>query len=343
MHLRYGMNPHQHPATATPIGSPPIGVVHGAPSYLNLLDALGGWQLVRDAGRAFGRPAAASFKHVSPAGAALAAPLDAVMTAIYGPASSPLATAYVRARDADPKSSFGDFVAVSEPVDADLADVLSRVVSDGIIAPGFAPGTVATLSRKKGGQFLILEADPAFEPPEVETREVFGLRLTQPRFTLPPADLGDDLRFGTIVAHYTQSNSVIYVRDGMVLGIGAGQQSRVDCTRLAGAKVDTWWSRRHPGLPPVTAPRIQDKITIQLAYADQLPPAERAEWLRELDGVSLVSDGAIPFTDNIEEARRHGVRFIAEPGGSIRSGDVAAACAEHGIGLTQTGIRLFHH
>lgn len=345
MYLRYGMNPHQHPATATPIdaGRGPISVVHGEPSYINILDALGAWELVRDAHRACDRPAAASFKHVSPAGAALAGDLDAVMTSIYGPTSSPLTSAYIRARDADPKSSFGDFVAVSGPVDAELADLLSRVVSDGIIAPGFEPGTVATLAAKKRGTFLILKADPTFEPPPVESREVFGVRLTQPRFVLPPIDLNDDLRLASIIAHYTQSNSVVYVRDGAALGIGAGQQSRVDCTRLAGAKVDTWWLRRHPSVPTPSVAKIQDKITMQLEYVNQLPPLVRASWLRELDDVSLASDGAIPFRDNIDEARLHGVRHIVEPGGSTRSADMAAACAEAGIHLTQTGIRLFHH
>ncbi len=345
MQLRYGMNPHQHPATATSIdsGREPIRVVHGEPSFINMLDALGAWQLVREASGAFGRPTATSFKHTTPAGAALDGALDPVAAALYGPVTSPLATAYIRARDADPKSSFGDFVAVSEPVDTELAAVLSRVVSDGIIAPGFAPGTVATLAGKKRGTYLVMEADPAFVPPEIETREVFGIRLTQPRFALPPVDLSDDLRLGTIIAHYTPSNTIVYVRDGMALGIGAGQQSRVDCTRLAGAKVDTWWLRRHPSLPAPTGERIQDQIKIQLEYADQLSPTVRAAWIRELDGVSLVSDGAIPFRDNVDEAYRHGVRHIAEPGGSIRTPEVAEACAALGITWTATGVRLFHH
>jgi phosphoribosylaminoimidazolecarboxamide formyltransferase/IMP cyclohydrolase len=305
---------------------------------MNILDAAAGWQLVREAAKALGRPAAASFKHVSPAGAAIAGPIDAVMAHTYRldlSTTDVLTSAYVRARDADPKSSYGDFVAVSEPVDAELADLLRRVVSDGIVAPGYEPGVVRTLAQKKKGRFLIVEADPGFRPPPTETRDVYGLRLTQPRddVTLTrelladrrlTASAIDDLLLGLIVVKHTQSNSVAYLRNGMTLGVGAGQQSRVDCTRLAGSKVDTWWLRRHPAVR-------------------ELSEVERTEWVKELDQVSFVSDGALPFADNVEQAAQHGVRYIAEPGGSIRSADVLDESQKRGIILIRTGIRLFRH
>ena len=295
MRLRYGMNPHQS-ASITPLDRSPFTVVSGEPSYINVLDALTGWQLVREAARTLGGPVAASYKHVSPAGAAL---------------GRTVTEAYIRARDSDPKSSYGDFVAVSHPVDAELAAVLKRVVSDGIIAPGYDEGVVGILAAKKRGAYLVLEADPDFEPPAEEVREIYGLRLTQERDDLPvPSQLPDDLKLGMIVARYTQSNSVVMVKDGMTIGVGAGQQSRVDCTRLAGEKAALWWSRHS------TEP---------------------------LTGVSMVSDGALPFADNVEEAHRYGVTHIAEPGGSIRSDEVAAACARHGITLSWTGVRLFRH
>ncbi|ADP81686.1 Phosphoribosylaminoimidazolecarboxamide formyltransferase [Pseudofrankia inefficax] len=377
MNLRYGMNPHQRPATVEPLdGTAPVRVLHGEPSYINMLDALGGWQLVREAAGALGRPAAASFKHVSPAGAALAGALDAAMTESYrlgpGPAGA-LTSAYVRARDTDPKSSYGDFAAVSAPVDAELADLLRRLVCDGIVAPGYEPGTVATLSAKKNGAFVVLEADPAYQPPTQEVRDVCGLRFVQPRddavldrTTLADVQVGtvpdgarDDLLLGLIVVRHTQSNSVAYVRDGMTLGVGAGQQSRVDGVRLAGAKTDTWWLRRHPRVQALTTGgdrKIQDRINDQISYLDADPAmredgtgpvpltgADRARWLRQLDQVALASDGALPFPDNIDHAHRHGVRYIAEPGGSTRSADVAAACQDRGIALIHTGLRLFRH
>jgi phosphoribosylaminoimidazolecarboxamide formyltransferase/IMP cyclohydrolase len=304
MQLRYGMNPHQ-PASYTALGRGPFTVVAGTPSYINLLDAVTAWQLVREASDAFGLPAAASYKHVSPAGAALGATVT---------------EAYLRARAADPKSSYGDFVAVSHPVDAELADRLRRLVCDGIIAPGYDEGVVGVLAAKKRGSFLVLEADPAFEPPVEEVREVYGLRLTQRRDDVPltrelldpelPDAAARDLLLGLIVARYTQSNTVVMLKDGMAIGIGAGQQSRIDCTRLAGEKADLWWSGH--STDPLTE-------------------------------VAMVSDGAIPFVDNIIEAHRHGVRYLAEPGGSLRSPDVAAACAALGITHTQTSTRLFRH
>ena len=292
MRLRYGMNPHQ----AATIEHPPFTVVAGAPSYINVLDALTGWQLVREAAERFGVPAAASYKHVSPAGAAL---------------GETVAAAYTRARDADPKSSYGDFVAVSHPVDLELAMVLKRVVSDGIIAPGYDEGVVEILAAKKRGTYLVLEVDPEFEPPAEEVRELFGVRLTQERDALPmPSDLPDDVVLGMIVARYTQSNTVVMVKDGLTIGVGAGQQSRVDCTRLAGEKAALWWAR-HSSDP--------------------------------LTGVSMVSDGALPFTDNVVEAQRYGVSHIAEPGGSIRTPEVAAACSAARITWSETGVRLFRH
>lgn len=361
MRLRYGMNPHQRSATASPIdpARPPFRLLNGEASYINVLDAAAAWQLVREAATALGRPAAASFKHVSPAGAATAGPIDAVMAETYrldAPAVGAVTSAYVRARDADPKSSYGDFVAMSAPVDAELAELLRRVVSDGIVAPGYEPGVLAELSAKKGGRFLVVEADPGFQPPPTETREVFGLRLTQPRDDVAltrdllarpglPSSAVDDLLLGLIVVKYTQSNSVAYLRDGMTLGIGAGQQSRVDCTRLAGAKVDTWWLRRHPSLAgPDAGARVQDRVTEQLRRTAGLPDdADRAGWLGRLDRVAFVSDGALPFADNVEQAALHGVRFIAEPGDSVRSADVLAECRRHGIDLVHTGVRLFRH
>ncbi|MFE9421437.1 phosphoribosylaminoimidazolecarboxamide formyltransferase [Kitasatospora sp. NPDC006697] len=381
MRLRYGMNPHQQAAPAEPVqpGRWPLRVVNGEPSLINLLDALNAWQLVREAHRATGRVAAASFKHVSPAGAALAGPVDPAVTEPYGidPASlDETAAAYLRARDADPKSSYGDLVALSHPVSPRLAELLGGLVSDGIVAPGYEPGAVARLSRKKGGRFLVLEADPAVEPPVEETRELLGLRLTQQRDTteltpallggaLPPAAEADAL-LGLAVLRYTQSNSVCYLHDGVAVGIGAGQQSRVDCTRLAGAKTDSWWLRRHPAVRALAfreEVRRQDRVNWRIRYldgdltadeqqrfaaaltaaADPLGPADRAAWLARLSGVTFVSDGALPFRDNVDHAHRHGAAAIVEPGGSVRSAEVAAACAELGITLVRTGLRLFHH
>ncbi len=374
MELRYGTNPHQSPASVVAIDAAhvPVRVLHGDPSYINVLDAVSGWQLVSEAQSALGLPAATSFKHVSPAGAALAGPIDEVMAELYGvdpTAIGSLTSAYVRARDADPKSSYGDMVAVSEPVDAELAELLMGLACDGIIAPGYAEGTVARLSEKKRGAFVVFEVDPDYGPPAAESRELFGLRFVQPRDGLPlthdvitagvvcgslarrPVD---DLLLGLIVLRYTQSNSVAYLRDGMTLGIGAGQQSRIDCTRLGGAKADTWWLRRHPivrGLTAGTSPRVQDRVNLEIEYLDgeradeqgRLASDARHTWLQRLDDVSFVSDGAIPFRDNIDHAHRHGVGYIAEPGGSIRSPDILAACQQHSITLAQTGIRLFRH
>ena len=379
--LKYGCNPHQAQAA---FESDAVRVRNGAPSMINMLDALNAWQLVTELGEALDAPAAASFKHVSPAGAAVGVPLTDDLRRVYEVGErdlSPLATAYVRARGADPKSSFGDFVALSHPVDAATAAYLKAVVSDGVVAPGFEEGTLATLAAKKDGAFVVIEADPHYRPPAVESREVFGVTLTQERNNrrLRPDDLSDlvcgelndtakrDLLLALVTLKYTQSNSVGYALDGQMIGIGAGQQSRVDCTKLAGAKADVWHLARHPkvlGIAFRPGVRRQERINWRVRYiegdltpgersefsqavVDEPPepllPDERAGWLADFNGVALASDGFIPFRDNIDHAARHGVSFIAQPGGSTRDAEVAEACREHGIAMVHTGLRLFHH
>ncbi|HET6873405.1 MAG TPA: phosphoribosylaminoimidazolecarboxamide formyltransferase [Acidimicrobiales bacterium] len=382
MQLRYGVNPGQRARASLDEPGSPLRVVSGHPSYINVLDALNAWQLVAEAST-LGSAAATSFKHVSPAGAALAGELDPVIESTWGvdgAGVSPVARAYLRARDADPRSAFGDFVAVSEPVDASLARILASVVSDGIVAPGYEAGTVAVLSAKKGGRYLVLEADPSRVLPVREVREAFGVRLeqetTRPPITrelvragagasLPPGVV-DDVALAMVTARWTQSNSVVFAKEGMVLGVGAGQQSRVDCTRLAGAKVDAWWLRRHPRVRSVdfrASVRRQDRINLLLGYIDTNPTPqerasfaeavetvpepirldERASWLGRLADVVMASDGYIPFRDNIDHAARHGIGYLAHPAGSSREGEVQAAAREHGITLLDTGLRLFHH
>ena len=382
--LRYGCNPHQGEAAfETDQAHPALRVRSGAPSMVNMLDALNAWQLVAELRTALDVPAAASFKHLSPAGAAVAVELPDDLRRAYEVADrelTPLATAYVRARGADPKSSFGDFVALSDPVDAATANYLRGVVSDGVIAPGFEPGAFDTLAAKKNGAFVVLEVDPQYTPPRTERREVFGVVLTQERNNHRPgaADLANvvcgeltedarrDLLLGLVTLKYTQSNAVGYALGGQMIGIGAGQQSRVDCTALAGAKADTWHLRRHPELLAMRfRPNVkrQDRINWRtrcaeggLTMAEQAalaaistsPPVvltegERADWLAQQSGVSLVSDGFLPFRDNVDHARKHGVRFIAQPGGSARDAEVEQACREHGIAMAHTGVRLFHH
>lgn len=378
--LKYGCNPHQAYAA---FESDAVRVQNGAPSMINMLDALNAWQLVAELGEALDAPAAASFKHVSPAGAAVGLPLPDDLRQVYEVGDrnlSPLATAYVRARGADPKSSFGDFVALSHPVDAATAAYLKGVVSDGIVAPGFEEGTLATVAAKKGGSFVVIEVDPDYRPPAVESREVFGVTLTQERNDRQPGfeDLADvvcgelnepakrDLLLALVTLKYTQSNSVGYAKDGQMIGIGAGQQSRVDCTKLAGAKADVWHLSRHPkalGIAFRRTVRRQERINWRVRYiegdltpgertgftqavVDEPPPLvpdERAGWLAERSDVALASDGFIPFRDNIDHAARHGVSFIAQPGGSTRDAEVAEACREHGIAMVHTGLRLFHH
>lgn len=383
MELRYGLNPERKARATLDAPDCPVHVVSGDPSYVNVLDALSAWRLVLEASLALSTPVAASFKHVSPAGTATAGHLDEVMSDRWVPDGvdpSAIATAYVRARDCDPKSSFGDFVAVSEHVDQSLVDVLRGVVSDGIIAPGYEPGTVEALASKKGGRFVVLEADPGFELPPWESRELFGVRLEQQSsaaeinarlvqagtVTTLPESAVRDLMLGMITARHTQSNTVTYTRDGMVLGIGAGQQSRVDCTKLAGTKVDTWWLRRHDKvrlLPFRDAVRRQERLNWEIRFIEGdmdtgeatrfqsalcadpgiLSPEDKAGQIGQLDRVALASDGYVPFRDNIDQAARHGVRYIADPGGSSRNQEIETACDEHRIVLITTGVRLFLH
>jgi phosphoribosylaminoimidazolecarboxamide formyltransferase/IMP cyclohydrolase len=385
MRFKYGCNPHQAFAQAEPIQADrwPVRVLGGTPGYINFMDALNAWQLVREAREALGLPAAASFKHVSPAGAAVATELPEDLRRCYeveGVSLTPVATAYVRARGADPKCSFGDFIAISDPVDVATARYLKGVVSDGIVAPSYEPEALELLKSKKKGAFIVLEADPSFTPPAREGRELFGVRLEQDRndLRLGPQHLekvlcGEltpaarrDLLLGLIALKYTQSNSVGYSLDGQMIGIGAGQQSRVDCTKLAGGKADVWHLRRHPkvlGLRFKAGVGFQERINFRVSYVEgNLVPSEEAAlkealdqpyepftadektaWLRQLRGVSLTSDGFIPFRDNIDHAARHGVAFVAQPGGSTRDDEVTAACREHGIAMVHTGVRLFHH
>lgn len=381
--LRYGCNPHQGQAEAEAAEGGPIQVRAGKPSLINLLDALNGWQLVRELRAALEMPAAASFKHVSPAGAAVAVPLPPALRQAYEVGDrelSPLAAAYARARGTDPKCSFGDFVALSDPVDAATADYLRGVVSDGVVAPGFEAGAFATLAAKKNGTFVVLEADPNCQPPVLERREVMGVALTQERNhrrieardlrtavgEALPTTAVRDLLLALATAKYTQSNAVVYALGGQTIGVGAGQQSRVDCTKLAGAKADVWHLGRHPrvlGLEFRAGVKRQQRINwrvrviegdltpteaaeLRTALASPLVPltdVERSRWQADLDAVALASDGFIPFRDNVDHAQQHGVRYIAQPGGSARDDEVEAACREYGIAMAYTGLRLFHH
>ena len=379
--LKYGCNPHQAHASAETAGA--LRVLAGRPSMTNMLDALNGWQLARELKGALALPAAASFKHVSPAGAAVGVPLPQDLRRAYEVGEqplTPLATAYARARGADAKCSFGDFVALSDPVDAATAGYLKGVVSDGVIAPGFDEGAFAPLAAKKNGTFIVMEANADYEPPAQERREIFGVALAQQRndHRITHADLQQtvcgelteqaraDLLLGLVTLKYTQSNSMVYAWHGQTIGVGAGQQSRVDCAKLAGAKADVWHLGRHPnvlGLRFRAEVRRQQRINWRVRYiegdmtnaeqaafalalaepAAPLPAAERERWLAGLTDVALASDGFIPFRDNIDHAQRHGVRFVAQPGGSTADADVAAACREYGIAMAYTGVRLFHH
>ena len=384
--LKYGCNPHQVPAGVYALEGRdlPFRVLNGTPGYINLLDALNAWQLVRELREAAGLPAAASFKHVSPAGAALAVPLSGVLAEVYGVGGnlSPQAVAYARARGADPKSSFGDFAAFSEPVDESCAELLRTEVSDGLIAPGFEGRALEILKAKKGGGFVVLQGDPAFVPPAEEFKEVFGTAFAQrrndarltpehlakrvtARKELPPAAVRD-LLLAAITVKYTQSNSVGYALDGQMIGIGAGQQSRVDCTRLAGRKAEVWFLRQHPRLRELpfrkdikrverTNARVRmiegdftpPEHAAWAAQFDRVPqplgPEEQALWLAGLKGVSLASDAFFPFRDNIDQAARRGVAYIVQPGGSVADASVTQACDEYGMVMAFSGLRLFHH
>ena len=385
--LRYGTNPHQVPARVTmPSGTGlPFKVLNGSPGYINLLDALNSWQLVRELKAALGQPAAASFKHVSPAGVAVATPLtDALKNAYFvdGIELSPLATAYARARGADRLSSFGDFIALSETVDMSTAQLIAREVSDGVIAPAYEPAAFKILKNKKGGKYAVVQINPAFEPPAAETREVFGVTFEQRRhdrsvtpddFTnvvttkkdLPPAAVRD-LTLAWITLKYTQSNSVCFVTDGQAIGIGAGQQSRIHCVRLAGLKADLWYLRHHPAVlnlpfkPGLKRPDrdnaidqfLRDDVTpneksnwteIFARTPEQLLPDEKREWLSGLDSVTLGSDAFFPFRDSIDRAAASGAKYILEPGGSTRDDVVIQAADEYGMTMVFSGVRLFHH
>ena len=378
--LRYGTNPHQADARACREGGPlPFAVLNGAPGYINLLDALNAWQLVRELRQATGLAAAASFKHVSPAGAAVAVPLsDAERAACFarGELSAP-ATAYARARGTDRVSSYGDWIALSDPVDEATARLIRPEVSDGIIAPGYQPAARELLSAKKGGGYPVLEIDADYRPPELERRTVFGVTLEQARNdrafdaeTLAaaglPAAVTRDLTVGLIALKYTQSNSVCLCARGQTIGVAAGQQSRIHCTRLAIAKARTWLLRQHPralGLRFRRGVRRPDRDTAIACYVERgltgpdgealaahlterpepIGAEEERSWIAAFPALGLCSDGFIPNRDNVDVAGGFGVRYVAQPGGSAFDDAVEAACREHGIAMVKTGIRLFHH
>lgn len=384
--LRYGCNPHQTPARVHRDGGPlPFEVLNGSPGYINLLDAFNSWQLVRELKQALGQPAAASFKHVSPAGAAVAVPMSEDLrraSFVDDLDLSPAALAYARARGADRLSSYGDWVALSEPVDISVARLIRRETSDGIIAPAYDPEAVEILSKKKKGNYPILRIDPDYSPPENESREVFGITMEQRRNDRVPGpdlfervvterkDLPDsaqrDLLVATIALKYTQSNSVCFALDGQVIGLGAGQQNRVACVDLAAGKAARWYLRQHPdalALPFQRGLNRAEKINVIEGYiAGDMTPTEQAaweaslqqatepmsgnrkrEWLDGLSGVSISSDAFFPFRDNIDRAARMGVKYVLQPGGSIRDDDVIAAADDYGMTMCFSGLRLFHH
>ena len=389
MQLKYGCNPNQKPSRIYMEDgrSLPITVLNGKPGYINLLDALNGWQLVSELKEATGMCAATSFKHVSPAGAAVGTPLSDTLKKIYFVDDlgelSPLACAYARARGADRMSSYGDFIALSDVCDVPTAKMIQREVSDGIIAPGYEPEALEILKSKRKGTYNIVQIDASYRPAELERKQVFGITFEQGHNFLKidkdmlqnvvtekqeiPEDYQRDLVISLITLKYTQSNSVCYVKDGQAIGIGAGQQSRIHCTRLAGNKADIWWLRQHPkvmGLQFVDGIRRPDRdnaidVYISDEYMDVLADGvwentfkvkpevftkeEQKAWLAQNTDVCLGSDAFFPFGDNIERAHKSGVAYIAEPGGSIRDDHVIATCNKYGIAMAFTGIRLFHH
>ena len=389
MQLKYGCNPNQKPSRVYMAdGSDlPIEVLCGKPGYINLLDALNGWQLVKELKAATGVCAATSFKHVSPAGAAIGRPLSYDLKKIYWVDDlgelSPLASAYARARGADRMSSYGDFIALSDKVDVCTAKMIQREVSDGVIAPDYDPEALEILKSKRKGTYCILKMDENYKPAPIETKQVYGVSFEQGRNELAinkellanvvtenkniPADKLDDLLISLITLKYTQSNSVCYVKDGQAIGIGAGQQSRIHCTRLAGQKADNWWLRQSPkvmGLQFVDGIRRADRdnaidVYIGDEYEDVLREGEwqrifkvkpevftreeKRAWLDKNTDVCLGSDAFFPFGDNIERAKKSGVAYIAEPGGSIRDDNVIETCNKYNIAMAFTGIRLFHH
>ena len=389
MQLKYGCNPNQKPSRIymEDGSSLPITVLNGKPGYINLLDALNGWQLVSELKEATGMCAATSFKHVSPAGAAVGTPLSDTLKKIYFVDDlgelSPLACAYARARGADRMSSYGDFIALSDVCDVPTAKMIQREVSDGIIAPGYEPEALEILKSKRKGTYNIVQIDASYRPAELERKQVFGITFEQGHNFLKidkdmlqnvvtekqeiPEDYQRDLVISLITLKYTQSNSVCYVKDGQAIGIGAGQQSRIHCTRLAGNKADIWGLRQHPkvmGLQFVDGIRRPDRdnaidVYISDEYMDVLADGvwentfkvkpevftkeEQKAWLAQNTDVCLGSDAFFPFGDNIERAHKSGVAYIAEPGGSIRDDHVIATCNKYGIAMAFTGIRLFHH
>ncbi|MBR1476460.1 MAG: phosphoribosylaminoimidazolecarboxamide formyltransferase [Lachnospiraceae bacterium] len=387
--LKYGCNPNQKPSRIyMEDGSElPVEVLNGKPGYINFLDAFNGWQLVKELKQATGLPAATSFKHVSPAGAAVGLPLDDTLGKIYWVDDlgelTPLASAYARARGADRMSSFGDFIALSDVCDACTAKLIKREVSDGVIAPGYTEEALAILKEKKKGSYNVIKIDEAYVPAELEKKQVYGITFEQGRNELKADDellsnivtknkalteaAKRDMQIALITLKYTQSNSVCYVKDGQAIGIGAGQQSRIHCTRLAGSKADNWFLRQSPqvmGLQFVDGLGRADRdnaIDVYMGdeYEDVLaegvwqrtfkvkPPVftreEKRAWLDKLDGVTLGSDAFFPFSDNIERAHKSGVKFIAQPGGSVRDDAVIECCDKYGMVMAFTGIRLFHH
>lgn len=390
LELKYGCNPNQKPARIfMQTGELPITVLNGRPGYINFLDALNGWQLVKELQAATGLPAATSFKHVSPAGAALGLPLSDTLRKVYfvddiEEELSPIALAYARARGADRMSSYGDFIALSDTCDKATALIIKREVSDGVIAPAFTEEALDILREKRKGTYCVLQIDPDYRPTSIERKDVFGITFEQGRndidlnsptlFENRPTDNKSfseealrDLKVALITLKYTQSNSVCYAKDGQAIGIGAGQQSRIHCTRLAGTKADIWWLRQHPkvmNLPFVQNIRRADRdntidIYISEDHEDVLQEGvwqqfftqrpepltreEKREWLAHNTGVSLGSDAFFPFGDNIERAHKSGVTHVAQAGGSVRDDHVIATCNKYGIAMAFTGIRLFHH
>lgn len=388
--LKYGCNPNQKPARIfMEEGELPIEVINGRPGYINFLDAFNSWQLVKELKQAFNMPAAASFKHVSPAGAAIGLPLSDTLKKIYFVDDvnfelSPLASAYARARGADRMSSYGDFVALSDVCDEATAKLIKREVSDGVIAPGFSPEAIEILKAKRKGTYNVIKIDPNYEPAPIERKQVFGITFEQLRNNVQLDDpkLFDniptqnktftdaarrDLVISLITLKYTQSNSVCYVKDGQAIGISAGQQSRIHCTRLAGNKADIWWLRQHPkvmGLPFVPGIHRADRDnTIDVYISEEhddvlregtwqrlftekpevLTAEEKKEWIARNTNVALGSDAFFPFGDNIERAHKSGVKYIAQAGGSVRDDNVIDTCDKYGIAMAFTGVRLFHH
>ncbi len=389
LELKYGCNPNQKPSRIYMAdGSElPIEVLNGRPGYINFLDAFNGWQLVRELKKAIGLPAATSFKHVSPAGASVGRPMSDTLKKIYWVDDmgdlSPLACAYARARGADRMSSFGDFISLSDVCDADTARLIKREVSDGVIAPGYTDEALEILKAKKNGNYNIIKIDENYTPAPLEHKQVFGVTFEQGRQELPiddellsnivtenkeiPEEALIDMKISLIVLKYTQSNSVCFVKDGQAIGIGAGQQSRVHCTRLAGQKADNWWLRQCPkvmNLPFKEKIRRADRdnaidLYIGDEYMDVLADGaweniftekpevftkeEKREWLDKLTDVTLGSDAFFPFFDNIERAHKSGVKYIAQPGGSVRDAAVIDCCNKYNMAMAFTGIRLFHH